>query len=93
MEAWLVALCARSIPLVRAGEAGGLGAVAGLDLGAAAGPALAAVSGAFLDGMRLCLGVSAVLLVIAVAAAVLLRRPRRSREPSAAPAAERLPAG
>ncbi|GAB2951466.1 hypothetical protein GCM10027203_64190 [Nonomuraea fastidiosa] len=30
----LVALCARSIPLVRAGEAGGLGAVAGLDLGA-----------------------------------------------------------
>ncbi|GAB2951474.1 hypothetical protein ACFMQL_40285 [Nonomuraea fastidiosa] len=51
------------------------------------------MSGAFLDGMRLCLGVSAVLLVIAVAAAVLLRRPRRSPEPSAAPAAERLPAG
>lgn len=56
-------------------DAGGLGAVAGLDLGPATAPALTAVSEAFLDGMRLCLSVSGTLLVAAaLAAAVLLRR-------------------
>ncbi|MFI8306784.1 MFS transporter [Streptomyces sp. NPDC085927] len=55
--------------------AGGLGAVAGMELGADTGRAMGAVSEAFLEGLRLCLTVSAVLLVLAaLAAAVLLRR-------------------
>ncbi|MFF2631156.1 MFS transporter [Kitasatospora griseola] len=52
----------------------GLGAVAGLDLGPATKPALSALSGSFLDGLQLCLVVSASLaLLAAVACAVLLR--------------------
>ncbi|MFD6953286.1 MULTISPECIES: MFS transporter [unclassified Nocardiopsis] len=63
--------------IARTAQEDGLGAVAGLDMGADTGRALEAVSAAFLDGLRLCLLVSAVLLVLAaVAAAVLLRRPR-----------------
>ncbi|WP_460308704.1 MFS transporter [Actinocorallia aurea] len=59
-------------------EDGGLGAIAGLDLGAQRDAALEAVSQAFLEGMRWCLSVSAILLLLAaLAAAVLLRRPRR----------------
>ncbi|CAM5478612.1 MFS transporter [Streptomyces hirsutus] len=55
--------------------AGGLGAVAGMELGADTGRAMGAVSEAFLEGLRLCLTVSAVLLVLAaLAAALLLRR-------------------
>ncbi|MFD3687728.1 MFS transporter [Nocardiopsis sp. NPDC058631] len=61
----------------------GLGAVAGLDLGADGALALAAVSEAFLDGLRWCLVVSAALLVLAaLAAAVLLRRPRTRTAPT-----------
>ncbi len=55
--------------------AGGLGAVAGMELGADTGRATGAVSEAFLEGLRLCLTVSAVLLVLAALAAALpLRR-------------------
>ncbi|MFJ8862806.1 DHA2 family efflux MFS transporter permease subunit [Streptomyces sp. NPDC102451] len=65
-------------------DTNGLGAVAGLDLGADTGRVLGAVSEAFLDGLRLCLTVSSVLLVIAaVLTVVLLRRPRASQAPTA----------
>lgn len=58
-------------------RSGGLGAVAGMHLGAATGPALSAVGDAFLDGLRLCLIVAAALtLLAALVSAVLLRRPR-----------------
>ncbi|MEU4119711.1 MFS transporter [Kitasatospora sp. NPDC028055] len=71
----------------------GLGAVAGLDLGPATGQALTALSGSFLDGLRLCLVVAASLaLLAALACAVLLRpAPPRSPEARTAPAAEREP--
>ncbi|MFB7091511.1 MFS transporter [Streptomyces sp. NPDC056296] len=60
-------------------DAGGLGAVAGLDLGRETGPALYAVSESFLDGLRLSLLVSAVLLLAGAGLAAWLLRP--SREP------------
>ncbi|MFE7233506.1 hypothetical protein ACFVAF_23185 [Streptomyces sp. NPDC057596] len=77
-DAGLSGGAARSI--LEAVEANGLGAVARMELGADAGRALGAVSEAFHDGLRLCLTVSATLLVLAaLAAAVLLRRrPDRS---------------
>ncbi|MEV6162136.1 MFS transporter [Streptomyces sp. NPDC052052] len=85
---------ARSV--TEAVEANGLGAAAGMDLGADAGRALGAVSEAFLDGLHLCLTVSAALLVLAaLASAVLLRRrPDRSVTVtgSAAPPQEAVPA-
>ncbi|MFJ1751477.1 MFS transporter [Kitasatospora sp. NPDC088134] len=57
-------------------RAHGLGAVAGLDLGPATGRVLGALGDSFLDGMRLCLLVSAALaLLAALASALLLRRP------------------
>ncbi|MFJ7197953.1 MULTISPECIES: MFS transporter [unclassified Streptomyces] len=62
----------------------GLGAVAGLDLDAATGPALTALGDSFLDGMRLCLTVSASLaLLAALACAVLLRPAVRTVAPAA----------
>ncbi|MGN9818304.1 DHA2 family efflux MFS transporter permease subunit [Streptomyces sp. SD11] len=65
--------------VVSAVDEGGLGAVAGMDLGPAQGRALGALSEAFLDGLHLCLIVSALLtLLAAVVAAVLLRSPRRA---------------
>ncbi|MGW1674542.1 MFS transporter [Streptomyces sp. NPDC002324] len=65
--------------VVAAVEAGGLGTVARLDLGADTGRALAATGDAFLDGLRLCLIVAAALtLLAAVVSAVLLRRPRQA---------------
>ncbi|MEU6549237.1 MFS transporter [Streptomyces sp. NPDC046915] len=65
-------------------DTGGLGAVARMDLGAARGRALGALSEAFLDGLHLCLLVSAALMLLAaVLGAVLLRRPHRT--PPAAP--------
>ncbi|WP_406163471.1 MFS transporter [Streptomyces sp. NBC_01005] len=73
----------------------GLGAVAGLHLDAATGPALTALGDSFLDGMRLCLTVSASLaLLAAVACAVLLRPAARPVSPAgpAALAAEEPPA-
>ncbi|MFE3498858.1 MFS transporter [Kitasatospora sp. NPDC059160] len=71
----------------------GLGAVAGLDLGPATGQALTALSGSFLDGLRLCLVVAASLaLLAALACAVLLRpAPPRTPAPRTAPATDREP--
>ncbi|MEV7599236.1 MFS transporter [Kitasatospora sp. NPDC089797] len=74
----------------------GLGAVAGLDLGPATGQALSALSGSFLDGLRLCLIVAASLALLAALACALLLRPAAtpsqpaptpSREPDLAPTA------
>ncbi|WP_078559143.1 MFS transporter [Streptomyces sp. PRh5] len=60
-------------------EAGGLGTVARMDLGADTGRALGALSAAFLDGLHLCLIVAAALaLLAAIVGAVLLRTPRAS---------------
>ncbi|WP_405725433.1 MFS transporter [Streptomyces sp. NBC_01537] len=65
--------------IVSAADAGGLGAVAQLNLGADTGRVLAAVGDSFLDGLRLCLIVAAALtLLAAVVSAVLLRRPREA---------------
>ncbi|MGW2383121.1 MFS transporter [Streptomyces sp. NPDC001658] len=59
-------------------EEGGLGAVAGMNLGPDQGRALGALSEAFLDGLHLCLTIAAVLALVAAAvAAVLLRTPGR----------------
>ncbi|WP_316524003.1 MFS transporter [Kitasatospora brasiliensis] len=63
----------------------GLGAAAGLDLGPATEPALTALGGSFLDGLRLCLTVSASLALLAALACALLLRP-------AAPAGRPSPA-
>ncbi|MFJ9821829.1 MFS transporter [Streptomyces sp. NPDC101151] len=73
---------------------GGLGAVGGLDLGADTPRVLGALSEAFLDGLHLCLIVSAALTLLAAAVgALLLRRPqytapRRTPGPRQAAAAE-----
>lgn len=62
----------------------GIGAVAGLDLGADTPRALGALSEAFLDGLHLCLTVAAVLtLLAAVVGAALLGRSRRTVRPEA----------
>ncbi|MGF1241237.1 MFS transporter [Streptomyces sp. 2-6] len=62
----------------------GLGAVAGLDLGPATGQALTALSDSFLDGMRLCLLVSAGLALLAALACVLLLKSPSGAVPRAA---------
>ncbi|MFF6947965.1 MFS transporter [Streptomyces iakyrus] len=60
-------------------DAGGLGVVARMDLGAETGRALGALSDAFLDGLYLCLVVAAALaLLAAVVGMLLLRTPRAS---------------
>ncbi|WP_435842404.1 MFS transporter [Streptomyces collinus] len=60
-------------------DAGGLGVVARMDLGAQTGRALGALSDAFLDGLYLCLVVAAALaLLAAVVGMLLLRTPRTS---------------
>ncbi len=57
-------------------DANGLGAVAGMNLGADRGRALGALSEAFLDGLHLCLIIAAALTLVAAAVgAVLLRSP------------------
>jgi EmrB/QacA subfamily drug resistance transporter len=62
--------------VLAAADQGGLGAVAGLDLGADTGRAMGALGEAFLDGLRLCLTVAGSLtLLAALVALVLLRRP------------------
>ncbi|MFK4105940.1 MFS transporter [Streptomyces sp. NPDC019531] len=62
---------------VAAADQGGLGAVAGIDLGPDTGRVMGALGEAFLDGLRLCLTVAGSLtLLAAVVAVVLLRRPR-----------------
>ncbi|MFG3133235.1 MFS transporter [Streptomyces tendae] len=68
-------------------EAGGLGAVARLDLGSESGPALSAVSESFLDGLRLSLLVSAILLLAGAALAAWLLRPSGSHRPAGSVAA------
>ncbi|MEU1511773.1 MFS transporter [Streptomyces sp. NPDC005811] len=66
-------------------EQGGIGAVAGLDLGADTPRVLGALSEAFLDGLHLCLIVSAVLTLLAAAVGVLLlRQPHRTAPPQGA---------
>ncbi|WUG37342.1 DHA2 family efflux MFS transporter permease subunit [Streptomyces sp. NBC_00459] len=60
---------------------GGLGAVAGMNLGSTAGQVYGALGDSLIDGMRLCLVVAAVLVLIAAVCAVtLLRRPRQTAE-------------
>ncbi|MEL5958180.1 DHA2 family efflux MFS transporter permease subunit [Streptomyces sp. CLV115] len=70
----------------------GLGAVAGLDLDAATGPALTALGDSFLDGMRLCLTVSASLALLAALACAVLLRPAAGPVAPQAPATEEKPA-
>ncbi|GAB7102565.1 MFS transporter [Streptomyces phaeofaciens JCM 4814] len=76
-------------------ESGGIGAVGGLDLGADTPRVLGALSEAFLDGLHLCLVVSAALTLLAAAVgALLLRGPRRTARPVATgprPAAAQAP--
>lgn len=57
----------------------GLGAVASVPLGARTGQVWGAVGDAFLDGMRLCLTVSAALTFLAAVLAFVLLRPRANR--------------
>lgn len=70
----------------------GLGAVAGLRLDAATGPALSALGDSFLDGMRLCLTVSASLALLAALACAVLLRPAAKQAAPASPATEEPPA-
>ncbi|MEV0218527.1 MFS transporter [Streptomyces sp. NPDC050704] len=64
-------------------DTGGLSAVGGTDFGADAPRVLGAVSEAFVDGLRLCLFVSAVLaLLAAVVGVLLLRRPQHPAPPA-----------
>ncbi|WP_442806483.1 MFS transporter [Streptomyces sp. NBC_01022] len=64
--------------MVEAAREGGLGAVAGMNLGAHTGQALGAVGDAFLDGLRLCLIVAAALTLLAALVSAVLLRPRAS---------------
>ncbi|MFD5405132.1 MFS transporter [Streptomyces griseorubiginosus] len=62
--------------IVATAKNGGLGAVAGMNLGATAGQVYGALGDSLLDGLRLCFVVAAVLVLIAaVCALTLLRRP------------------
>jgi EmrB/QacA subfamily drug resistance transporter len=64
--------------IVSTAEEGGLGAVAGMNLGSAAGQVYGALGESLLDGLRLCLVVAAALAVLAAACAVvLLRHPKQ----------------
>ncbi|MFD7736335.1 MFS transporter, partial [Kitasatospora phosalacinea] len=67
--------------IVAAVDAGGLGAVSRMDLGADTGRALGALSSSFLDGLRLCLVVAAVLALLAAAVGAVLLRPRKATPP------------
>ncbi|MGY3684958.1 MFS transporter [Streptomyces sp. TE33382] len=64
-------------------DADGLGAVAGLPLGSDTGPALHALSQSFLDGLQLCLMVSAIIMLCGAVLAAWLLRPAGSRRPTA----------
>lgn len=68
-------------------DADGLGAVATLPLGRSTGPALEALSQSFLDGLQLCLLVSAVVVLFGAAVAAWLLRPASSQRPAALVAA------
>ncbi|WP_019057635.1 MFS transporter [Streptomyces prunicolor] len=72
--------------IVSTADAGGLGAVARMNLGADTGRALGALGDSFLDGMRLCLVVAGALtLLAALVCVLLLRRPRQESGDTAAP--------
>jgi predicted MFS family arabinose efflux permease len=74
--------------VTEAADAGGLSAVSGLRMGADTPRVLGALSQAFIDGLQLCLVVTAVLTLLAAAVGfVLLRRPQQSALPAAGPAA------
>ncbi|MFJ9630747.1 MFS transporter [Streptomyces sp. NPDC101175] len=79
--------------IVATADAGGLGAVARMDLGADTGRALGALGDSFLDGMRLCLVVAGSLTLLAALVCVVLLRPRRTAVATAAPVAGTNPAG
>ncbi|SFO05207.1 drug resistance transporter, EmrB/QacA subfamily [Streptomyces sp. cf124] len=65
--------------IVTTAQEGGLGAVAGMNLGSSAGQVYGALGDSLLDGMRLCLIVAVVLVLIAaVCAVILLRRPQQA---------------
>nr|WSW71641.1 MFS transporter [Streptomyces sp. NBC_00995] len=68
--------------MVEAARAGGLGAVAQMDLGAHTGQALSAVGDAFLDGLHLCLIVAAALTLLAALLSAVLLRPRGAAAPA-----------
>ncbi|WP_405740036.1 MFS transporter [Streptomyces sp. NBC_00028] len=73
-DAGLTGATARQV--VEVADHDGIGAVAGMNLGADTPRALAALSDAFLDGLQLCLAVAAILtLLAAVVGMLLLRRP------------------
>ncbi|MET7571351.1 MFS transporter [Streptomyces sp. NPDC005492] len=73
--------------IVSTADAGGLGAVAHMNLGADTGRALGALGDSFLDGMRLCLIVAGALTLLAAAVCALLLRPRQASAPTTAPTA------
>ncbi|MCZ0984991.1 MFS transporter [Streptomyces diastatochromogenes] len=87
-------LTGRTVEQVRTvAEHGGIGAVAGVDLGADTPRVLGALSEAFLDGLHLCLIVSAVLTLLAAAlGALMLRRPRHTAPPAGAGPRQEVPA-
>ncbi|MPY57490.1 MFS transporter [Streptomyces spongiae] len=75
--------------IVATAKEGGLGAVAGMNLGSTANQVYGALGDSLLDGMRLCLIVAAVLALIAAACAVvLLRRPKQQTSTGAARTAD-----
>lgn len=86
-------LTGRTVQQVRTvADHGGIGAVAGLDLGADTPRVLGALSEAFLDGLHLCLIVSAVLtLLAAVLGALMLRRPQHTVPPAGAAPGQKVP--
>ncbi|GEC07392.1 MFS transporter [Streptomyces spinoverrucosus] len=78
---------AQAHTIVDTAKEGGLGAVAGLDLGSTAQQIYGALGDSLLDGMRLCLVVAATLaLIAALCAVVLLRRPKQQAPVGAAKA-------
>lgn len=79
--------------IVATADAGGLGAVAHMNLGVNTGRALGALGDSFLDGMRLCLVVAGSLTLLAALVCVLLLRPRQTAASTAAPVAGTNTAG
>jgi EmrB/QacA subfamily drug resistance transporter len=73
--------------IVSTADAGGLGAVARMNLGADTGRALGALSDAFLDGLHLCLVVAGCLTLLAALVSVLLLRHPRQPAPTQVAAA------
>ncbi|MGW2047129.1 MFS transporter [Streptomyces sp. NPDC001858] len=75
-------------------DAGGIGAVAGVDAGTDTPRVLGALSESFLDGLHLCLVVAAVLTLLAAAVgALLLRRPQQQPVPTKTVGPRRQSAG